>query len=120
MKIINKFMWALLPLMSVALFAACEEDTTEPNPNDPNAPAITLEKSVLEVAASAGDYTVTYTLTNAIDGEVISATSSEGWVTTNTATTGIIKVSVTSNSGNAREATIEVSYKGALYKQIKV
>ncbi len=120
MKIINKFMWALLPLMSVALLAACEEDPTEPNTNDPNAPAITLEKSVLEVAASAGDYTVTYTLTNAIDGEVISATSSADWVTTDTATAGIIKVSVTSNSGDTREATIEVSYKGAQNKQIKV
>lgn len=121
MKIFNKFMWALLPLMSVVLFAACEKDTPEPEPTpDPNAPQITLEKSVLEVEASAGEHIVTYTLTNAIDGEAITATPSNDWVTTNTAITGIIKISVVSNTGDAREATIEVGYKGAQSKQITV
>lgn len=120
MKIFKNFMWALLPIMSVVLFAACEDDP-EPtqNPN-PNAPAINLAKDVVEVRAGGGEINVSYTLTNAVDGVTITATPSVEWVTANTSIAGIIKLDVAFNEGEAREAAVEVSYDGAASKNITI
>lgn len=117
MKNITKFLWALLPLMSVVLLTSCEEKV---DPIDPNAPVINLVSTEVEAASNGGEYTVNYTITNVVEGQVITATPAADWVSVNTATLGIIKIEVEANQGDARQTSVKVEYKGAEAKNITV
>lgn len=111
-----------LPLM----FAACEPNSVEPQP-DPlpeeqpepepepepvEQPVLTLTSdSVIEFEVEGGNADVTYTLENAIEGVEIVVECSADWVQHKVfAEQSKIMLTVEANEGEEREATLLVSY----------
>ena len=111
-----------LPLM----FAACEPNSVEPQP-DPlpeeqpepepepepvEQPVLTLTSdSVIEFEVEGGNADVTYTLENAIEGVEIVVECSADWVEYKVfAADGKLSLVVEANEGEEREATLQVSY----------
>ena len=109
MKLKNLFYLLLaLPLA----FASCSEllgDDTQTE--EPKVPTLTVTSSLeVEVEAEGGTQMITYTLVNAPADAEVSATCEAAWITDLTVASSII-YEVAANEGEAREATIVVSYE---------
>ena len=109
MKLKNLFYLLLaLPLA----FASCSEllgDDTQTE--EPKGPTLTVTSSLeVEVEAEGGTQMITYTLVNAPADAKVSATCEAAWITDLTVASSII-YEVAANEGEAREATIVVSYE---------
>ncbi|MBR5595651.1 MAG: BACON domain-containing protein [Alistipes sp.] len=110
MKLKNLFYLLLaLPLA----FASCSDllggDDTQTE--EPKAPTLTVTSSLeVEVEAEGGTQMITYTLVNAPADAKVSATCEAEWITDLTVASSII-YEVAANEGEAREATIVVSYE---------
>ena len=109
MKLKNLFYLLLaLPLA----FASCSEllgDDTQTE--EPKVPTLTVTSSLdVEVEAEGGTQMITYTLVNAPADAKVSATCEAAWITDLTVASSII-YEVAANEGEAREATIVVSYE---------
>ena len=104
MKLKNLF-YVLLALPLV--FAACEN----PKGEETKGPKLTVTSSLeVEVEAEGGTQMITYTLENAPEGAAVAATCEAAWITDITVASSII-YEVAANEGEAREATIVVSYE---------
>lgn len=78
------------------------------------APIITANPTSIVVPAAGDDCTILYSIKFPVDGKSISATSDQSWVNTfDYSTTGEISFVVDANSGDARTATVTLSYEGA-------
>ena len=110
MKLKNLFYLLLaLPLA----FASCSEllGGEETKPDEPKVPTLTVTSSLeVEVEAEGGTQMITYTLVNAPADAKVSATCEAAWITDLTVASSII-YEVAANDGEAREATIVVSYE---------
>ena len=109
MKLKNLFYLLLaLPLA----FASCSDllgDDTQKE--EPKLPTLTVTSALeVEVEAEGGTQMITYTLVNAPEGATVSATCEAEWITDLTIASSII-YEVAANEGEAREATIVVSYE---------
>ena len=110
MKLKNLFYLLLaLPLA----FASCSDllggDDTQTE--EPKVPTLTVPSSLeVEVEAEGGTQMITYTLVNAPADAKVSATCEAEWITDLTVASSII-YEVAANEGEAREATIVVSYE---------
>lgn len=109
MKLKNLFYLLLaLPLA----FASCSDllgDDTQKE--EPKLPTLTVTSALeVEVEAEGGTQMITYTLVNAPEGATVSATCEAQWITDLTVASSII-YEVAANEGEAREATIVVSYE---------
>lgn len=79
-----------------------------------NAPIITAEPTSIEAPAAGDVCTILYSIKFPVDGKSISATSDQSWVNTfDYSTTGKISFVVDANTGDARTATVTLSYEGA-------
>ena len=108
MKLKNLF-YALLALPLV--FAACEGLGDDTQKEEPKGPTLTVTSSLeVEVEAEGGTQMITYTLVNAPADAKVSATCEAEWITDLTVASSII-YEVAANEGEAREATIVVSYE---------
>ena len=108
MKLKNLF-YALLALPLV--FAACEGLGDDTQKEEPKGPTLTVTSSLeVEVEAVGGTQMITYTLQNAPADAKVSATCEAEWITDLTVASSII-YEVAANEGEAREATIVVSYE---------
>ena len=79
-------------------------------------PAIQGIKDPDKVSAEGGDVDVQYTIKNPVEGKTITATKEVGadWISLNTSTANLIKVSVSANSTDKeRSSEVTVSYPGA-------
>ncbi len=75
---------------------------------------ITVDKANVTVAGDGDVITLKYSVKNPVEGESISAISSESWIKTfNFDTTGEVSFRVDANEGEERTATVTLSYKGA-------
>lgn len=109
----KKFFYFLLALPLV--FAACgPEENPTPAEKDP---VLNLVASV-DVAAEGGVQTLSYTLENAKEGLELNATSEVEWIE-NIAVAEKITFEVLANEGEAREATLVVTY-GDITKNVAV
>ena len=110
MKLKNLFYLLLaLPLA----FASCSEllGGEETKREEPMVPTLTVTSSLeVEVEAEGGTQMITYTLVNAPADAKVSATCEAEWITDLTVASSII-YEVAANEGEAREATIVVSYE---------
>ena len=110
MKLKNLFYLLLaLPLA----FASCSEllGDEETKPEEPKVPTLTVTSSLeVEVEAEGGTQMITYTLVNAPADAKVTATCEAEWITDLTVASSII-YEVAANEGEAREATIVVSYE---------
>ena len=78
------------------------------------APIITANPTSIEAPAAGDVCTILYSIKFPVDGKSISATSDQSWVNTfDYSTTGRISFVVDANSGDARIATVTLSYEGA-------
>lgn len=113
MSKITKFLWSLLPLLSLLFVVSCGEDPVD-NGGEITS-TIKLKSGVVEAKAKGGAYSVNYTIENPADGETINVACEADWISNIDRTTaGIIKFDVAENPVEAvREATVTVSYKGA-------
>lgn len=85
---------------------------TDPAPTIP--PAINASPDSFIVEADGDVCTINYSIDFPVDGNTISATSDQDWVNTfDYSTPGKISFAVDANTGDARTATITLSYKGA-------
>ena len=83
-------------------------------------PSLTVTPSTIEVAAEACTAVVEYTVTNPVDGVVAAATSSADWITITSGTNSFNLVIAENEDTAAREATITISYEGAVSKSVAV
>lgn len=107
MKKLFYFLLALPLVMS-----ACTENGNEPEPvpPTPNDPVLTLTSNAeMEFTAQGGNGIITYTLVNEVEGVELEAACEAGWITNLTVGDNIVFV-VPANEGEAREATIAVTY----------
>lgn len=75
-------------------------------------PELNVGKSELEVAASGGEYSISYVIKNAIAGEELKLTTEANWLTVS-ATAYAIKLQAAANeSPEPRETIIKVEYLG--------
>lgn len=112
----------LVSFLSVAAlcfgFVACDNDDTE-TPKI-KAPEIKAAAS-MSVAATAHQEKIAYTIENPIDGETIEASTTAEWIGTfDYATTGEIRFEVEANDGDARIATVTLSYSKAKSVNVEI
>lgn len=74
-------------------------------------PTIIVDKDAFDVPAAGGEYVIVPTVLN-IDGE-IDATTNADWIDISYAGSDEVDFEVAANTGDAREATIVLSYEGA-------
>ena len=78
------------------------------------APIISATPTSINVPAAGDVCTINYSIDFPVDGKSISATSDQDWVNSfDYSTTGEISFVVDANTGDARTATVTLSYEGA-------
>ena len=83
-------------------------------------PELIIGNSELEVAASGGEYSISYVIENAIEGEELKLTTEANWLTVS-ATAYAIKLQAAANeSPEPREAIIKVEYLGVEAREIAI
>ena len=83
--------------------------TPEPEPATPVWGTVTAPA---EVAAAGGLASISYSVTDAVEGKFASATTTATWITGFTCTADKVTFNVAANTGAAREATVTLSYEG--------
>ncbi len=113
MSKITKFLWSLLPLLSLLFVVSCGEDPVD-NGSEITS-VIKLKSSVVEAKAKADTYTVNYTIENPVDGETVNVVTDAEWISNIDRTTaGVIKFDVAENTvEQQRSAVVTVEYKNA-------
>ena len=102
--------------VSAAIGATCGftmvECHTDPAPTIP--PVINASPNSFIIEATGNICTINYSIDFPVDGKTISATSNQDWVNTfDYSESGEITFAVDENTGDARAATITLSYEGA-------
>ena len=114
-----KKIFGLLAMSAFAL-VACNPDTPEPEPVV-EAPVVTLDKQSVEVSAAGGEFTVNYTIENAVEGVTLAVTEDVAWISDVEVAESAISFAVAANDLEvAREATLNVEYTGAEARTIAV
>ena len=99
-------LWALL---AVVCFVGCEDNDAPVLP-----PELKLDSNLVEIANAGGDAKITYQLENAVEGVSVQVQSLATWISDfDVSRKGVISFRVAANEvPEAREALVEVSYKG--------
>lgn len=114
-----KKIFGLLAMSAFAL-VACNPDTPEPEPVV-EAPVVTLDKQSVEATAEGGEFTVNYTIENAVEGVTLAVTEDVEWISDVEVAESAISFAVAANDlEKAREATLYVEYTGAEGRTIAV
>ena len=112
MRIFNP-LFAFAALVCVGLLSACESDPTTNDPQN-DSPVINISDTTLEVSAEGGDYTIEFSITNAIGDVKVAATSAVEWLTVKETTQTSIAVNVAFNTEESeRQTTLTVKYPQA-------
>lgn len=78
----------------------------------PEEPSFSITEDDVKAGFSGGEYSVSYELSNPVDGEKISATSDQEWVSGLVAEDGTIRFNVAANQNEQRKATVTAEYAG--------
>lgn len=102
-------------LCAAVLIIGCEKDEITPGtPEEVIPPVLTPTSEDLSVPAEGGEYAITYTLENPVEGgEIRAAVSSDasGWMSAESQFSGEISLSITANENPAeREGRVTVTY----------
>lgn len=82
-------------------------------------PVLTVNPEYLSFENTASSQTVTCTIENEVDGESVTATEDVDWIETSVSDK-TVTITVTENSGEARNATVTIAYEGAKSKTVTV
>ncbi len=99
-------------------FVACEEPESGVDKPVEKTPVLNVTETTLDFAAEGGDGVINYSVENAVEGTEVGATCEADWVTDLTVAEKIT-FKVAANEGEAREATVVVTY-GELSKSVAV
>ena len=114
-----KKLFGLLAICALS-FVACKPDTETPEPAA-KTPVVTLDKQSVEAPAEGGEFTVNYTIENAVEGVALSVVEDVEWISDVTANEGVISFVVAANEfEEARNTTLNVEYQGAEARVIEV
>lgn len=114
-----KKLFGLLTICALS-FVACKPDTDTPEPAA-KTPVVTLDKQSVEAPAEGGEFTVNYTIENAVKGATLSVVEDVEWISDATANEGVISFVVAANElEEARNTTLNVEYNGAETRTIEV
>ena len=75
-------------------------------------PELIIGNSELEVAASGGEYSITYAIIDPVEGESLKLTADQEWVTALAATYSIMVKVEANESSEPRQSTLKVEYLG--------
>ena len=76
--------------------------------------------SDVNYAADITAGSISYSITNPVDGKSLSATTTDDWITVGTVTSSAVSFTMTENTGAEREGTITLKYDGATDKTVTV
>jgi hypothetical protein len=78
-------LFAIAALLFAGLLFGCQSDpgTNNPTPPDNTNRVINVDNTTLNVSAEGGDYTIEFTVTNAIGDVVVAAKSEAEWIKVN-------------------------------------
>lgn len=99
-------LFSILAISLVALFVSCDKEQQAVQ-------HLFVTETVLEVSAKGEIVTVSYNLVSPVDGEIIKTNVVSGEDMLGNITqpaTGIIRIEVKANTGDKREAIVEISY----------
>ena len=82
-------------------------------------PVLTVNPESLSFENTASSQTVTCTIENEVDGVGVTATENVDWIETSVSGK-TVTITVTENSGEARNATVTIEYEGAKSKTVAV
>lgn len=83
-------------------------------------PSLTVTPSeIKEIPYEGGNATITYTVSNPVDGVTATATSSVDWITI-TPAEGAFNLTIAANDDKARTATVTVAYEGAVSRTVTI
>lgn len=74
----------------------------------------------VDITSDATSGSINYSVTNPVDGEILSATTDADWVSDITVTADMVTFTTTANTGAERTATFTLSYTGAADKEVTV
>ena len=97
----------IVAALLISVLTSCEKEQTTP---EPEVSEIVLATQSVDVAAEGGNYTLRYSIANPVEGLELSFDYEAEWITSITAESGDIKLSVAENSGSQREAIVVVGY----------
>ena len=112
----KKLFYLLLALPLV--FAACEEPEQGTDKPVEKTPVLNVTETSLDFEAKGGAGVINYSVENAVEGTEVEATCEAGWVA-DLSVADTITFNVAANEGEAREATIVVTY-GELSKSVAI
>ncbi len=82
-------------------------------------PVLTVSPETLSFDNTASSQTVTCTIENEVDGVSVTATEDVDWIETSVSDK-TVTITVTENTGDARNATVTIAYEGAKSKTVTV
>lgn len=104
-----KKIFALLTVVALAL-TSCDKNP-EPEPQPEATPIVALDKQSISVKAEGGNYSIGYTIENAIEGVGLNIVNDAEWIVDITVEPNVIAFVVEPNeSPEAREAELSVEY----------
>ncbi|MBQ6940468.1 MAG: BACON domain-containing protein [Alistipes sp.] len=104
-----KKIFALLTIVALAL-TSCDKNP-EPEPQPEATPIVALDKQSISVKAEGGNYSVGYTIENAIEGVELNIVNDAEWIVDITVEPNVIAFVVEPNESlEAREAELSVEY----------
>lgn len=101
---------------TIQLYKLIDGELGGETPEQPETPAPVLSVTATEVnvAATAGNGEIAYSVENAVDGKTVSATTTATWITNFGYTTaGKVTFAVAANTGAERSAVVTLTYPGA-------
>lgn len=119
MKKLTKLLMTAVVL--IAGFTACKDDPEEIVSNPNPSPVIEVGTHEVLLESDGATQTVAYQVTNPVEGVELQVSHTADWLTVNTDKPRLLEFSATVNdSGDAREAWVELSYEGAETVKINV
>ncbi|MBO7307388.1 MAG: hypothetical protein J6U59_05105, partial [Alistipes sp.] len=108
-------------MLGMAMLAMVACDTPDVPDTPTTKPVVTLSHDVVEAEAEGGNYTLGYTVADAVEGATLSVTTEAQWVTNITVTGTEISFEVAANEAEAeRTATLVAEYPEAEAKSFEI
>lgn len=109
----NLFYLTAFAAFAVLIFTACDKNGD--NGNDSGlTPEISVAQKVIAINSNSGSHKIEYTLTNAKESAVVSASTKSDWITIGECTpTSVTFNAESNNDGKSRAGFIVLSYKNA-------
>lgn len=114
-KVLSKLLYMAVATMATITFSACKETPDTPDtPNTPDTPkeaVITLDNTAIKSSSDGGEYVVTYSIENPVEGATIELKCSADWVHFTQPAANEIGVVIDANtSPEPRTTTVSVDY----------